>query len=349
MELVKSENYGEHLCNFYEDNQNEVWLTREQIGNALGYADPAEAIKTIHKRHKDRLDKFIKREKVNIADTKLSVEGGQIDHARRDGSTKPFSKKDNLQSEVVYYSERGVMEICRWSDMPKANDFMDWVWNIVEAYRRNEIVANKKAIQMLQNQFQEQIEKTKLITDRVEQLGKLIEDTSKETSSRLALLESKSEIMLDNDTIWASKMMEHIEEIAKTYVHVKRETITDRIVERAEEYLREPYKNYEMDYALRHNGKKGKKVFVMARDEDSRGAFEQAIKDFEIERGIYEQNEGQKFLEKVMENMGEMIVPDAPEIRRMPTDEELAEQWADMDKMYGSGWDKQDNYPPEGI
>ncbi len=31
------------------------------------------------------------------------------------------------------------MEICRWSNKPKANQFMDWVWDIIEKYRNNEL------------------------------------------------------------------------------------------------------------------------------------------------------------------------------------------------------------------
>lgn len=31
------------------------------------------------------------------------------------------------------------MEICRWSRQPKANLFMDWVWDVIEAYRHNEL------------------------------------------------------------------------------------------------------------------------------------------------------------------------------------------------------------------
>lgn len=29
------------------------------------------------------------------------------------------------------------MEICRWSHQKKADEFMDWVWDIVEKYRNN--------------------------------------------------------------------------------------------------------------------------------------------------------------------------------------------------------------------
>ena len=34
------------------------------------------------------------------------------------------------------------MEICRWSNKPKANIFMDWVWDIIEKYRHNELQPN---------------------------------------------------------------------------------------------------------------------------------------------------------------------------------------------------------------
>jgi len=43
------------------------------------------------------------------------------------------------EQERVYYTERGIMEICRWSRQPKANLFMDWVWDVIEAYRHNEL------------------------------------------------------------------------------------------------------------------------------------------------------------------------------------------------------------------
>ena len=41
--------------------------------------------------------------------------------------------------QVYYYTEKGVMEICRWSKSKRANEFMDWVWDIIEKYRHNEL------------------------------------------------------------------------------------------------------------------------------------------------------------------------------------------------------------------
>lgn len=44
---------------------------------------------------------------------------------------------DGLGHQVYYYTERGIMEICRWSNSKKANQFMDWAWDIIESYRNN--------------------------------------------------------------------------------------------------------------------------------------------------------------------------------------------------------------------
>jgi prophage antirepressor-like protein len=56
--LIKSENFERIQCDFWQDENKEIWVTREQIGKALGYADPDKAIANIHDRNRDRLDKF---------------------------------------------------------------------------------------------------------------------------------------------------------------------------------------------------------------------------------------------------------------------------------------------------
>ena len=48
-------------------------------------------------------------------------------------------QNNNLITERVYYTERGIMEICRWSRQKNANIFMDWVWDIIEKYRHSNL------------------------------------------------------------------------------------------------------------------------------------------------------------------------------------------------------------------
>jgi hypothetical protein len=63
--LVKSENFGNVQCDFWKDENNEIYMTREQIGGSLEYADPNNAIKNIHRRNQERLDKFSGRVKLS--------------------------------------------------------------------------------------------------------------------------------------------------------------------------------------------------------------------------------------------------------------------------------------------
>lgn len=123
LKLITTETFGDLSCNFYRNMNDDILLTREQIGQALEYSDPIKAIQNIHSKHKDRLD-----------DLCIHIKSETFDIPQSDGG-----RKNNLLTERVYYTERGIMEICRWSRQPKANIFMDWVWDIIEKYRHNEL------------------------------------------------------------------------------------------------------------------------------------------------------------------------------------------------------------------
>ena len=114
LKLITTETFGDLSCNFYRNMNDDILLTREQIGSALEYSNPDIALSKIYKKHSNRLDQ-------------LSV------------VTKLVST-DGKSYETMLYTQRGIMEICRWSRQPKADIFMDWVWDIVEKYRANELV-----------------------------------------------------------------------------------------------------------------------------------------------------------------------------------------------------------------
>lgn len=56
LKLVITENFGNISCDFYRNMNDDILLTREQIGSALEYSNPGKAIQKIHLKHKDRLD-----------------------------------------------------------------------------------------------------------------------------------------------------------------------------------------------------------------------------------------------------------------------------------------------------
>lgn len=112
LKLVTTENFGNISCDFYRNMNDDILLTREQIGSALEYTNPDDALSKIHKRHKDRLDQF-------------SV-------------VAKLSSTDGKEYDTYLYTQKGVMEICRWSTKKKANQFMDWCWDVIERYRNNQ-------------------------------------------------------------------------------------------------------------------------------------------------------------------------------------------------------------------
>ena len=111
IKLITTETFGTVPCDFYRNMNDDMLLTRNQIGQALEYSNPQKAIDNIHSKHKDRLDE-------------LSV-------------TTKLRATDGKEYMTTLYTQRGVMEICRWSRQSKANQFMDWVWDIIESYRNN--------------------------------------------------------------------------------------------------------------------------------------------------------------------------------------------------------------------
>lgn len=133
LKLITTENFEDGVvengipCDFWKDVNEEYFITREQIGRALGYSNPRKAIEQIHMRHKDRIDKFSCVIKSEIS---------------RSPQSDPTSKDSSLQSEGIdsngsiqertFYSRKGVMEICRWSRQPVADKFMDWVWEVID-------------------------------------------------------------------------------------------------------------------------------------------------------------------------------------------------------------------------
>lgn len=129
LKLITTETFGDLSCNFYRNMNDDILLTREQIGSALEYSNPQKAIQKIHSSHKDRLESLCMR----IIENRVPQNGGI-----------------GVDVETVYYTQRGIMEICRWSRQPKADIFMDWAWDIIEKYRANELVPVQQQIDMAQ-------------------------------------------------------------------------------------------------------------------------------------------------------------------------------------------------------
>ena len=106
-----------------QKDKGDFWATREQIGRLLEYEEPMKAIAKIHERHSERLDKFSTIVKLT------TVEGGR-----------------EVAREVTVYNFKGLLEICRYSNQPKADAVMDCLWEVADEIRRTGAYVSDKAL-----------------------------------------------------------------------------------------------------------------------------------------------------------------------------------------------------------
>lgn len=119
LELVKQGDFLGTLCDFYKDEQDNIYMTREQISQALDYKD-SKAVEKIHERNQKELDKE-------------SVEIARLNNVRQDvGDFKP----SKIHPFTTLYNEDGVYDICFFSSQPVAIKFRKWVMDRIREIRK---------------------------------------------------------------------------------------------------------------------------------------------------------------------------------------------------------------------
>lgn len=117
LKLVKHGEFLGTVCDFYVDEENNIYMSRTQIGYALQYKDPANAILRIHQRHYERFTNMF-----------VDVKGCQF--------VTPSPNKDK-NAHTYMYVEKGIYEICRHSKQKMADTFYDWVYETISAIKKN--------------------------------------------------------------------------------------------------------------------------------------------------------------------------------------------------------------------
>jgi len=186
LSLAVKEIFEDQEMNIYQNENNDVFMTREQIGQALEYANPRQAIKTIHLRNKERLDYFSKR--------------AQID--------TPSGKQ-----ETTIYNEKGIYEIIRYSKQKKADAFYDWVYDLLSNLRKGEYQIAKPQSEYDELQIKKMRAEAMLNNSRTKQAKLILDMQKNKTLSPVAveLLQINAlETLTDNQT-------DHRPEVEKTY------------------------------------------------------------------------------------------------------------------------------------
>lgn len=197
LKLIETDVFNEiATCDFWGNANNEYLVTREQIGRALGYSNPANAIKNIHLKHKERLDKF---------STQLTL--GYVEGDRY------------VERERILYNRKGIMEICRWSRQPLADKFMDWCWEIMDrliSNSLNTVTLSREEYSMIINTVNEVGQLNKVNEQLTRQL-QIISAQNTTMQDKLSRMWQKIMLIVPpaHYSSWKNKMSQKIVSLAK--------------------------------------------------------------------------------------------------------------------------------------
>ena len=127
LQLLTTREFNGITFNCYSESKqsdtDDFWMTREQIGQLLGYKNPRKAIKIIHLRNQERLNRFSR--------------GVQIE-----------SPSGGRQTATLY-NFKGLLEICRYSQQPNAHKVIDVLWDIADEIRRTGMYMTDRTLETL--------------------------------------------------------------------------------------------------------------------------------------------------------------------------------------------------------
>lgn len=134
--LVKQGNFLGTKCDFYRDENGQIFMSRTQIGYALQYSNPQKAISNIHDRNKERLDKLSIQ--VTAKDFRKTPQNEvAYPNMKPPQNDPPYTLNKNPNALNYMYTEKGIYDIVRKSRQPIADDFYDWVYDVIQAIKEN--------------------------------------------------------------------------------------------------------------------------------------------------------------------------------------------------------------------
>ncbi|MBU5669618.1 phage antirepressor KilAC domain-containing protein [Peptoniphilus sp. MSJ-1] len=124
LKLVKQGEFLGTKCDFYQDMNDNVYMTRKQISDALDY-EAESAIVRLHERNKQLDEMSVEISRFNYHTTNCGR-----------GQTAKNSELNKVNLNTLLYNEDGIYEITFLSRQPKADKFRQWVRNVLQTIRK---------------------------------------------------------------------------------------------------------------------------------------------------------------------------------------------------------------------
>lgn len=158
---IKNEKFGMVDVDFFKNEVGDIFMTAEQLGQALGYKNPQISILKMTNRNE-----YLKDSKFSVL-TKL-------------GST------DGKTYQTRVFNEDGIYEVAFKSNTTMAFEFRDWVRNILKALRKGEFKnTNTVDIVIQLNMLRDEIKSLKTGQEKKKLEEKKTEKTNQERISAL--------------------------------------------------------------------------------------------------------------------------------------------------------------------
>lgn len=164
LSIVKSEQFGSVQCDFWRNENGDVFMTIDQLAQALGYAGRDGIEKMIER------NPYLDESEFSTTDKLSAVEGGR-----------------NVTRERRIFTEDGIYEVTMLSKTKVAREFRSWVRKVLKSLRRGEAVLAQPANEDAKLKIQQARAEAMLLNARTRQAKLILEMQKNKTLSPVAV------------------------------------------------------------------------------------------------------------------------------------------------------------------
>jgi len=190
LQIIKSEMFNNVSCDFYQNQNNEVFMTINQLAQALEYADRSGVQKIVNR------NEYLKEIEFSTEDNLSLVEGNR-----------------KVEREVRIFTEDGIYEVTMLSKQPKAREFRAFVRKTLKALRKGEMILVQPQTVDAELEIKRMRAEAMLNNSRTKQAKLILDMQKNKTLSTIAI----ELLQINALEVLGDKAIEHRPEVEKSY------------------------------------------------------------------------------------------------------------------------------------
>ncbi|MFJ7407156.1 MULTISPECIES: Bro-N domain-containing protein [unclassified Lysinibacillus] len=187
LQIVKSETFNQVECDFWQNENDDVFMTINQLAQALEYSDRSGVQKIINRND------YLKDLEYSVQDKMSSTDGKQYD--------------------TRIFTEDGIYEVTMLSKQPKARAFRAFVRKTLKALRKGEMVLGQPQTDNSKLEIQRMRAEAMLNNSRTRQAKLILDMQKNKTLSPIAV----ELLQINALEVLGEKAIEHRPEVEKSY------------------------------------------------------------------------------------------------------------------------------------